>query len=265
MVTLRRLWRSSFIAAHISTGFVLLVATGAVWRPHSRLVKKTKQWWLGRIPTLLGLQITVNGQLPNENEGPFLLVSNHVSWVDIPLVGGLLPTCFIAKSEVAAWPLIGTLAAKAGTLFIRRGTGDTEQVARKMADTFKQDRSILFFPEGTSTDGKTLKRIHTKLFNVCHYHAITVQPVVIRYWTLSGDNPVPFIGDHEFASHLWNMLGHAHIYASIDVLPGFELFPETMREQLSQMESSMRQTLHNASLAGHEAVDCRSDYRSASL
>jgi 1-acyl-sn-glycerol-3-phosphate acyltransferase len=240
---LRRLWRTSLIVTHLSSGLVLLVVTGAVWRPHSALVRKTKKWWLSRIPEILGMQISVNGTLPQHDDQPLLLVSNHVSWIDIPLIGGVTPTCFISKAEVARWPVIGTLAAKAGTLFIRRGSGDTDTVALTMADTLKQRRSILFFPEGTTTDGSTLKRLHTKLFKVCQHHPVTVQPVVIRYWTLAGENPVPFIGDDEFTRHLWNMMGHPKLFASIKVLPRFQLEPETMYEQISRMENAMRNTL----------------------
>lgn len=241
---LRRLWRTSLIVTHLSSGLALLVITGAVWRPHSALVKKTKQWWLARIPEILGMQISVNGALPRHDDLPLLLVSNHVSWIDIPLIGGVTPTCFISKAEVARWPVIGTLAAKAGTLFIRRGSGDTDAVALTMADTLKQRRSILFFPEGTTTDGSTLKRLHTKLFKVCQHHPVTVQPVVIRYWTLAGENPVPFIGDDEFTRHLWNMMGHPQLFAAIEVLPRFQLEPESMYEQISRMENAMRDTLH---------------------
>lgn len=240
---LRRLWRTSLIISHISSGLVLLVATGAVWNPHTTLVKKTKQWWLGRIPRILGMDVHVSGNVPNETDGPLLLVSNHVSWVDIPLIGGVTPTCFLAKSEVAQWPLIGTMASKAGTLFIRRGSGDTANVSMAMADTLKRKRSVLFFPEGTTTNGTYIKRFHSKLFKVCHHHQVSVQPIVIRYWTLSGDNPVPFIDDQEFTQHLWNMMGHGRLYASIDFLPRIQMDPEYLQQQVSSLEGAMRLAL----------------------
>lgn len=240
MVILRRLWRSSLMVGHISSGLVLLVFTGAVWRPYNPAVRKTMQWWLGRIPRILNMEVQVRGQIPHENEGAVLLVSNHVSWVDIPLIGGVTPVSFLSKAEVAKWPLIGTLASKVGTLFIHRGSGDAEKVSRVIADTLKRNRSVLFFPEGTTTDGRTVKRFHGKLFKVCHHHDVTVVPVLVRYWSEQDHNPVPFIGDDEFTQHLWNMMGHKKLYASVDVLDAVKLSSTSLPQQVSQLEHTMR-------------------------
>lgn len=253
MKIVRRLWRSSLMASHISSGLVLLVCTGAVWRPYNPAVRKTMQWWLGRVTRILNIEVQVQGQIPHEKEGAVLLVSNHVSWVDIPLIGGVTPISFLSKAEVAKWPLIGTLASKVGTLFIRRGSGDTDSVSKTIADTLRRNRSVLFFPEGTTTDGNSVKRFHSKLFRVCHHHDVTIVPVLVRYWSEEDRNPVPFIGDDEFTQHLWNMMGHKKLYASVDVLDPVTLSSEPLSQQVSQLEHTMRAHVEKKALAHQTA------------
>lgn len=247
MAIIRRLWRSSLMVGHISSGLVLLVATGAVWRPYNPAVRKTMQWWLGRVTRILNIEVQLQGQIPHEKQGAVLLVSNHVSWVDIPLIGSVTPVSFLSKAEVAKWPLIGTLASKVGTLYIQRGAGNTDAVSRTIADTLQRNRSVLFFPEGTTTDGTSVKRFHSKLFKVCHHHPVTVLPVVVRYWSEEDDNPVPFIGDDEFTQHLWNMMGHKKLYASVDVLEPVELTTDSLAQQVSEIEQRMRAVVEGSS------------------
>ncbi len=247
MAMIRRLWRSSLMVGHISSGLVLLVATGAVWRPYNPAVRKTMQWWLGRVTRILNIEVQLQGQIPHEKEGAVLLVSNHVSWVDIPLIGSVTPVSFLSKAEVAKWPLIGTLASKVGTLYIQRGAGNTDAVSRTIADTLRRNRSVLFFPEGTTTDGTSVKRFHSKLFKVCHHHPVKVLPVVVRYWSEEDDNPVPFIGDDEFTQHLWNMMGHKKLYASVDVLEPMELTTDSLAQQVSELEQRMRAVVEGIS------------------
>lgn len=243
MAIFRRLWRASLMATHLSSGLILLVATGAVWRPYTPPVRTTMRWWLGRVTRILNIEIQINGDIPHENNGAVLLVSNHVSWVDIPLIGGVTPVSFLSKAEVAQWPLIGTLAKKAGTLFIQRGSGDAEQVSKTIANTLQMNRSVLFFPEGTTTSGASLKRFHSKLFKVCHHMPVKVHPVVIRYWSDHDHNPLPFIGDEEFTRHLWQMMGYKKLYASLEVLAPVELSAVTMYAQVSAIETAMRAAL----------------------
>lgn len=240
---MRKLWRSTLMVTHISSGLVLLVITGAVWRPYTPVVRSTMRWWLGRVTRILNIEIQVNGEIPHENEGAVLLVSNHVSWVDIPLIGGVTPICFLSKAEVAKWPLIGTLASKVGTLFIQRGSGDADRVTHTMANALGNQRSVLFFPEGTTTDGSSVRRLHPRLFKVCHHLPVTVYPVVIRYWSDEDHNPLPFIDDDEFTQHLWRMMGHKKLYASLEVLPPIQLSKQHLRGQVRMIEARMRSVL----------------------
>lgn len=252
MVLVRRLWRSTLMVTHISSGLVLLVATGALWQPYNPLTRRTMQWWLGRVTRILNIETQLRGHIPHEQEGAVLLVSNHVSWVDIPLIGSVTPVSFLSKAEVAKWPVIGTLASKVGTLFIQRGAGNTESVSLAIADTLRRNKSVLFFPEGTTTDGKSLKRFHSKLFKVCHHHSVTLLPVVVRYGSDSDSNPIPFIGDDEFTQHLWNLMGHRKLYACIDVLAPVKLEAHTLTHQIAELEAAMRATVEQAHVIPNE-------------
>lgn len=206
---------------HILLGLVLLVLTGAFWNNRTRLLKSTKQWWLGRITRLMGMEIEIEGDFPDKsgNTG-FLLVSNHVSWTDIPVIGSLAQINFLSKAEVKNWPLIGQLADTTGTLFIQRGAGNTGSVARQIADYLEQGRSVLFFPEGTTTDGSSVKRFHRKLFRTCEHVPTQVLPLAIHYEVDGFDhNPVAFIDDDEFTQHIWKLLSFSRVKVKVAVLP----------------------------------------------
>ena len=218
---IKQSWSAARLFLHIMAGILLLVLTGSLWNNKTKLVKRTKQWWLQRTTQLLGIEVKVKGEvpLPNQDKG-ILYVSNHVSWIDIPLIGGLSQLNFLSKAEVRGWPFIGKLAEGTGTLFIQRGSGDAERVSKSIAEYLDEGRSVLFFPEGTTSNGNQVRRFHPKLFKAAHHTAITLCPLAIHYYLASEDkNPVPFIDDDEFTSHLWNLLSHRKIIATVEFLP----------------------------------------------
>ena len=218
---IKQSWSAARLFIHILAGILLLVLTGALWNNKTKLVKRTKQWWLARITRLLGIQVRIKGEVPQPNQGKGILyVSNHVSWIDIPLIGGLSQLNFLSKAEVRGWPLIGKLAEGTGTLFIQRGSGDAERVSKSIADYLDEGRSVLFFPEGTTSNGEQVRRFHPKLFKAAKHTEIDLCPVAIHYYLDSSDrNPVPFIDDDEFTEHLWNLLRHRKITATVEFLP----------------------------------------------
>jgi 1-acyl-sn-glycerol-3-phosphate acyltransferase len=152
----------------------------------------------------LPLRLELRGELP---AAPALWLANHVSWVDIAVLGSLCPLSFLAKSEVADWPLAGWLARKAGTLFIRRGAGDTLDLGRQLAGHLQQGSHLAIFPEGTSSDGRSVLRFHPRLLAAAVDSGALVQPVAIRYRRDGArDELAPFIGDDELPQHLLRLL-----------------------------------------------------------
>lgn len=152
----------------------------------------------------LGLKVRCLGQA---STAPVLFVSNHVSWSDIPVLGGIAPLRFLSKAEVARWPLIGWLAGHAGTLFIQRGGGRAAQSREHIRQTLADGQSVLVFPEGTTSDGRQVLPFHSRLLPAAASAGVAIQPVSIGYLRDGEPDPVaPFIDDDAFESHLLRLL-----------------------------------------------------------
>jgi len=158
------------------------------------------RWFMVRLTAALPFRVKVSGQVPSQ---PMLWISNHVSWTDIPLLGMLAPLSFLSKAEVRTWPVAGWLALKAGTLFIRRGSGDSKLIQKQMGQHLLGNHSLVIFPEGTTTDGRSLRTFHGRLLSSAIETEVAVQPVAIQYLRDGKpDQIAPFIGDDDLLSHL---------------------------------------------------------------
>lgn len=162
----------------------------------------------------LGLRIRQHGAPCQDNA---LLVCNHISWSDIPVLGSLQPIRFLSKAEVSRWPLIGWLARQAGTLFIVRGGGQARKVRRQIADTLSAGETVLVFPEGTTSAGLTVLPFHGLLLQAAATSGKPVQPLTIAYRRAGRpDHLAPFVGDDAFHRHLLRMLSQPA--ARVDVV-----------------------------------------------
>lgn len=168
-----------------------------------RLRLLLSSFWYAWGSYALGVRLKVTG-IAMKSGGIF--ACNHISWLDVVVVGGYLPLNFIAKSEVASWPVLGFLAKQSGTLFIRR---DERKQARiimeKLVWLLKQNEGIALFPEGTTTRGETVLDFHSGLFQSCVLTGQPVQPVAIRYLNET-KQMAPFVGDDDFISSLKRLL-----------------------------------------------------------
>lgn len=139
--------------------------------------------WFRGACRLCALTVRVTGAPCRD--GATLLVANHVSYLDVPVIGSLLDVVFVAKQEVATWPLFGPLARLARTAFIGRKASTAARQAGDLAARLKAGESLLAFPEGTSTDGSTVRPFKTALFAVAEAmpadQPLRVQPVSISY------------------------------------------------------------------------------------
>ncbi|MCD5977516.1 Acyltransferase domain protein [Pseudomonas savastanoi pv. glycinea] len=175
--------------------------------------QRWSRWFMARLTAALPFRVTVSGELPRQ---PMLWVSNHVSWTDIPLLGMLAPLSFLSKAEVRTWPVAGWLALKAGTLFIRRGSGDSKLIQKQMGNHLQQNNALVIFPEGTTTDGTGLRTFHGRLMSSAIDSGVLLQPVAIHYSRNGQPDPIaPFIGDDDLLSHLRRLFaneqGDVHI------------------------------------------------------
>ncbi|WP_217476475.1 lysophospholipid acyltransferase family protein [Stutzerimonas stutzeri] len=175
------------------------------------------RWFLARLAGALPFELRLSGQCPDR---PMLWLANHVSWTDIPLIGMLQPMAFLAKSDVRRWPLLGWLAAEAGTQFIRRGGGDSAVLNRQLGAALQERGTLLIFPEGTTTDGTTLRPFHSRLLSSAIETGTPIQPVAIRYWRNGeADAQAPFVGDDDLLTHLFRLLSTDIAQVDIQLLP----------------------------------------------
>ncbi|UPT72773.1 MAG: 1-acyl-sn-glycerol-3-phosphate acyltransferase [Elusimicrobiota bacterium] len=209
--------RGAALAAHLllaAAALPYLRRAGGALSGGMTLDERFMLWWNRRACRVLGLRVRRSGALPL---GPALIVSNHVSWLEVIALGSVLPASFVAKSDVASWPGIGAIAEGAGTLFLKRGSG--RAAARAAADAAARlgsGRSVALFPEGTSTSGEAVLPFHAALFEAAARVGCPVQPVSVFYPRGWGCDPVaPFIGDDDFASHLLRVLGEPEIIVQL--------------------------------------------------
>ena len=175
-----------------------------------------KMHWLKRFSAIMNLRITQEGELPIQTA---LLVSNHISWLDIIVIGQYLPAYFVAKSDILSWPVIGYLAEQAGTIFIRRGNKkQIKATTEKMAWILKQNRNIVAFPEGTTTQGDEVLSFHASLFQPALLTRSVIQPIALQYQGVAKQQ-APFIGEDDFLPHLINMLSMDKIEVHVCFLP----------------------------------------------
>ncbi|HDS1815786.1 MAG: lysophospholipid acyltransferase family protein [Pseudomonas sp.] len=182
--------------------------------------ERRQRWaclFMKRLVAALPFEVRVLGERPKL---PMLWVSNHVSWTDIPLLGMLLPLSFLSKAEVRHWPVAGWLAEKAGTLFIRRGGGDSQRLREQIGEQLGDARPLLIFPEGTTTDGRQLRTFHGRLLAGAIDQGVPVQPVAIQYLRNGEADPIaPFIGDDDLVSHLMRLFAQPRGEVCIHLLP----------------------------------------------
>lgn len=226
--------RGVLLIAHLAWG-LLLAAWLTFGGESSR--ERLAQRWHRRLLGILGLRLRVEGAPLNE---PHLTAANHVSWLDIPLLGAIEATRFVSKSEVRDWPIAGWLATAGGTFFLRRGQGGTGPLLDRLVSHLHRDGSVVVFPEGTTTDGTEVRPFHARLFAAAVQSGRPVQPVTIQYGLSDdGDNIAPFVGDDSLAGHLLRLLRNPGLEARI--VYGPPLRPTVSRDELaSEAESFVR-------------------------
>lgn len=173
-------------------------------------------YYSGWVNKTLGARIVVKGK-PVENEA-CLVIANHASWQDIFFLGGTVPVCFVAKNDVAGWPVIGMLARLGGTIFVdrhnRQAAGET---TRQMREKLEEGQRIALFPEGTTGDGNRLLPFKSSLFAASKMEVngehVKVQPVTIAYKKVWGmpmgreqRSKFAWPGTVELPGHLWAIL-----------------------------------------------------------
>jgi 1-acyl-sn-glycerol-3-phosphate acyltransferase len=183
-----RLYRVARLLLHIVYGCVGVVVLFPFLSHQMR--RQTIQSWSRQTLRMVHLQVAVRGSPPS-GQTPTLIVSNHVSWLDICVLHSVAPLRFVAKSDVRGWPMVGFLASGTGTIFIQRGNPlDTVRTNGVIVQALCRGEHVAMFPEGTSTDGSELKPFHASLFQPALEAAAQVVVVALRYVNSDGSvNP----------------------------------------------------------------------------
>jgi len=187
----------------------------------ARMFPVTQQFWYRGLLLLFGIRCRY---LNDDIEMPkgALVVSNHISWADIFVIGVRWPMVFLSKAEVASWPVIGWLAKRADTLFIDRGKGAPNATTR-ISTRLAQGIRVGLFPEGKTTDGLEVLRFHPRIMQAAIDASVPVQPVAICYLDANLKQNLPsrasFAGTDGFIGSIWRTLCGPPITVKVRLFP----------------------------------------------
>lgn len=229
-----RLARITRLVLHLVRG--MLIAAVVFPRITEAQRRAHIQRWSRQLLAVLAIRLHVQhvggrrGALPERA----MLVSNHVSWIDIFAIDALMPARFVAKSEVARWPLVGWLSTRAGTLYVQRSRRhDTARINRDVRAALQGGELVAVFPEGTTTDGSRLLRFHSSLLQPAVSERAAVVPVALSYWRPDGTRCTELAYDGRWS--LWDtvrrMVRVRRIRCTLALLPPLE--PQAHRRELA--------------------------------
>ncbi|MCC4601771.1 lysophospholipid acyltransferase family protein [Xanthomonas melonis] len=190
------------------------------------------RWWQGNLMRIFGFRLRRFGKpLP----GPTLFVANHVSWVDIPMLHSQRVMGFVAKREIAGWPLVGWLAAKGQTIFHQRGnTESMGGVLQEMLQRLRGGRPVGVFPEGRTRGGTEVGPFHARIFQAAVEAGVPVQPVALRYGVRGDAQAVVAFGEREsFFANIVRLLGEPPRLAEVHFLEPIGAFDIEGRRRLA--------------------------------
>lgn len=200
-------------------------------------------WYHRRCCRLLGFRVETRGRKSTVH--PTLYASNHVSYIDIMILGSLIEGSFVAKAEVAGWLLYGWLAKLQRSVFVERRGREAVAHRDEMSDRLERGDDLILFAEGTSSDGNRVLPFKSALFSVAERRprgeALLVQPVSIAYTRLDGMPMGRYLrplfawyGDMDMGSHLWHAVGLGQVTVTVEFHPPVTVDDLGSRKALSE-------------------------------
>ena len=238
-----RAWRVARVSVHVFAG--LATQTFVYPRADAERRRALTRRWCRRLLDLMNVEARVHGEF-DARRGNVLIVANHVSWLDIFVLNAEHPSRFVAKSELARWPVIGRLIRGQGTLFIERARrADTQRVNARAADALRSGDAIVVFPEGTTTDGTTVLKFHGSLLQPVVDAEGHVLPVAIRYHDGTGllSLAPEYAGDTSFATSFWRVCGQRRLAVDLIAAPPLAAGAAHRRELARAAEDFIRTAL----------------------
>jgi 1-acyl-sn-glycerol-3-phosphate acyltransferase len=196
----------------VALGFVLGLCIVRYWLDRLRgpmTLERRALWLRGSargVLKCLGIRERVEGKPPTHG----LVVSNHLSYLDIIIISSVMPCFFVAKADVSQWPYFGRAARSGGTIFLDRSSlASAMSVADEITERLKLRVPVLLFPEGTSTDGSEVLPFHPRLIDPATSTGAPITAAAVRYVLAGGleERELCWYGDEAFMPHLWKVLG----------------------------------------------------------
>lgn len=196
--------------------------------------QRLRQRWSRRLLEVLGVSLQVQGDRIAPGA---LLVANHVSWLDIFAINAVAPAAFVSKAEVRRWPLIGWLAARNGTIFLRRGSrGHARVINAETAALLDAGHNVAIFPEGTTSDGRQVLAFHAALLQPAIACARPVQPLALSYHDAHGGHSraAAYDGDLSLGESIANIIAARGLGVRVQAAPALATALDTDRRELAQ-------------------------------
>jgi len=181
---------------------------------------------------ILNIKVTVEGDEGQLERGGYVIIANHMSYVDGIVLGSIFPIVFVSKKEVRSWPVVGLWNILCGTIFIdRQHKQEVGNLVDRMTAKLKQEANILLFPEGTSTNGERMLPFQTVPLAAPLRSRSIIVPTTLAYKSVD-DRPVSpanrdliyWYGDMDFISHFWKLLALRSVEALVTIQPQVECF-----------------------------------------
>jgi 1-acyl-sn-glycerol-3-phosphate acyltransferase len=207
-----------------------------------RLDHWLQRWWSGALMRVFGFRLRRTGEpLP----GAVLFVANHVSWLDITLMHSQRIMAFVAKAEIARWPVVGWLSTRAGTIYHQRGSAHSlGAVMARVVARLKQGTAVGVFPEGGTGSGTTVRTFHARIFQVAADAHVPVQPVALCYGNGGRMDPrVPFAPGESFGANFLRLLGGPSFDATVHFLDAVALSDDGRRQTAATARAAIAHAL----------------------
>lgn len=198
--------RAVRLALHLCYG--LAIAVSYPWLALG-LQRRILRRWSVELLDVLGVEILLDKQDALRRVRHGLIVTNHISWLDVFVLNAVVPMRFVAKSEVRHWPVIGWLCARAQTLFLERGNPRAAvRLNVQLVEMLERGECLAVFPEGTTTDGAQVAHFHSTLLQPAIDAGVPLHPIALRYQDESGQrsDAAAYIDDVSFADSLWRIM-----------------------------------------------------------
>jgi 1-acyl-sn-glycerol-3-phosphate acyltransferase len=231
------------VACHIIYGILLACFFPA---PDHGIQRRILKYWSRKLLDILHVRLEIHGSYHPADMYGCLLVANHISWLDVIALNAVVPAYFVAKSEVVDWPLLGWLAHRAGTLFIKRDIRrDTVRINHNISEMLKRGECIALFPEGTSTDSGLPGHFHSSLLQGAIDVNSSICPVAIRYHDGAGkaNSDAAYVDDMSFIQSLWKILCSPSLHVSLFYLPPLPCTGENRRLLAAKAQGSIHMAL----------------------